>query len=596
MPPIGKGLPRRYPSAAARLKRREIIKQKEKPWYDDGPGTPALPGEPCRTPPHPDWTEPEKWVWERVCGGEAADFNGDLNLELNQSEPDAWTGLDRTRRTISPGFLRTILTRWPWKDAISEKGVSITGAIFEDCLDLEDAQIAGNLSLMHCSIKQANFVRVKIDGNLDFSGSAIHGSMELNDCEITQNLFIRKGAKITGIASLVGGMIGGQLDIEQASFQAEVDLNNCSIHNSLLLRDKTNLAKKISLISAKIGGNIEVIGVRMRANFDMDSCLVKRNILISSSSRIDGTIDMSHAEVGKQLGIVNSAFLTVIKAERTTIGDDFIIINSCIFGSLEAAHAEIGGNLTLNCPSLQQMDLWKSSIRGGVILGQDQGTSPNWISAGKISLRNTTIGWLTDRRDSWPEQIDLEGCTYGQLGGITGDPHQEADNRPASWFVDWLSRHQPYSPQPYEQCAKVLREAGHVAKANKVLFAGKVRERKEIIYSESKFRWAGRWILQASIGYGLGHYMFLSLLWILFFATIGTMVVRYCPGNGITPGWWECMLYSLDALLPFAKTAKSPEVLEPTTQLASIYFFVHKVVGWGLAFFLVAGLTGVTRK
>lgn len=72
MPPIGKGLPRRsslsrrYPSAAARLKRREIIKQKEKPWYDGGPGTPALPREPCRTPPHPSWTKPEKWGWEQL--------------------------------------------------------------------------------------------------------------------------------------------------------------------------------------------------------------------------------------------------------------------------------------------------------------------------------------------------------------------------------------------------------------------------------------------------------------------------------------------------------------------------------------------------
>ena len=43
-------------------------------WETGTPGVPALPGGKCLTPPHPDWLPSEKWAWERICRGEAADF------------------------------------------------------------------------------------------------------------------------------------------------------------------------------------------------------------------------------------------------------------------------------------------------------------------------------------------------------------------------------------------------------------------------------------------------------------------------------------------------------------------------------------------
>ena len=105
--PIGKGLPRRsshsrcYPSAAVRLKSREIIKQKEKPWYDGGPGTPALPGEPCRTPPHPSWTKPEKCAWEQLCITGTADF-------------EKYHGKGKEGATYATNQQKEVLRRFVW--------------------------------------------------------------------------------------------------------------------------------------------------------------------------------------------------------------------------------------------------------------------------------------------------------------------------------------------------------------------------------------------------------------------------------------------------------------------------------------------------
>ena len=148
--------------------------------------------------------------------------------------------------------------------------------------------------------------------------------------------------------------------------------------------------------------------------------------------------------------------------------------------------------------------------------------------------------------------------------------------------------------QPYEQCAKVLREAGQPGKANAVLFAGKVRERKEA-WKHNKWRWLGLWVLQASIGHGLGAYMFMSLLWVSALGAAGTVIIHQNPPASGALGWWGSLAYSLDMLLPFVKVAKAHEAMVPTGW-AAFYFYVHKLAGWLLGFFVVAGLTGLTKK
>ena len=83
--------------------------------------------------------------------------------------------------------------------------------------------------------------------------------------------------------------------------------------------------------------------------------------------------------------------------------------------------------------------------------------------------------------DAWPKKIELHGFTYNSLGGLgssAGIPR-----RGSRWFVEWLAKHKPYTPQPYQDCAKVLREMGHPEMANDVLYAGREREREQALLS-----------------------------------------------------------------------------------------------------------------
>ena len=166
----------------------------------------------------------------------------------------------------------------------------------------------------------------------------------------------------------------------------------------------------------------------------------------------------------------------------------------------------------------------------------------------------------------------------------------------AFWFIDWLSRQAGYTPQPYEQCAKVLREAGQPGKANQGLLAGKggsAGRPSKTGKSGAGLGWA---CMEWLVGHGIGQYSFLSLTWVVLFGAAGAALAFWQPPAGVPAwGWWRSIAYSLDTLLPFLKLGKANEGLV-FTQWVAVLFYFQKLLGWFLGFFVVTGLTGLTRK
>lgn len=169
--------------------------------------------------------------------------------------------------------------------------------------------------------------------------------------------------------------------------------------------------------------------------------------------------------------------------------------------------------------------------------------------------------------------------------------------RPSKWFVDWLSHHQPYSPQPYEQCSKVLREAGQPDKANAVLYAGKERERASLRKPGvwPGWRWLGQSFLRATIGYGLGYRYCWSLIWAIALIYVGAVVFASSDAN-----WpktiWRCFGYSLDMMLPVVQLAKDHYDKVDLNGWQRYYFYFHQLSGFVLASVVLAGLAGVIRR
>lgn len=113
-------------------------------------------------------------------------------------------------------------------------------------------------------------------------------------------------------------------------------------------------------------------------------------------------------------------------------------------------------------------------------------------------------------------------------------------DRPASWFTDWLVKQKKYSPQPYRQCARVLREAGQSEKANAVLFANTDRERDE---PDGRY---GRWLF-------------------------------------------------LNRLIPLVDLHPSFKIATDLGLGPSAWFMFQTLCGWFLAALIIAGLAGVGK-
>ena len=159
--------------------------------------------------------------------------------------------------------------------------------------------------------------------------------------------------------------------------------------------------------------------------------------------------------------------------------------------------------------------------------------------------------------------------------------------RSAEWFEQWLGRQEVYSSQPYEQLAHVLQNNGDVGKATEILYAGKERERR----ASSGARYVWMTTLKLVVGYG--YHIERALYWALGFVFVGWLVLlatkqtrKYDVPIGIT--------YSFDMLLPLLALRKKHYDID-LDDLPRCYFYVHKVVGYILASFLVVGLSGLTK-
>ena len=422
-----------------------------------GPGSAEererLPGEPCQTDPLPGWSEPEKWVWGRVCEGQIANFNARYGANLDPKSAEGW----KTDRELSARFLETILLHDPFRGAQTRNGVRIVGAWFRQKVDLANA---------------------KLDRQLWLDGSRFESNVTLSSLK-SLDLISLQGSKFTGM----------------------LDMDSVEVGTSLFMRH-AEFAEPIILYFARIGANL----------------------------------DLSGAEFG-------------------------------------------------------DLDLTGTRIDGELRLGSTQRDPPKWRDGARLTLRNTVVDALQDRRDSWPRSHELEGFTYKQLGGFGAGEGADIAARKSGWFIDWLARDESYSPQPYEQLAAVLRNAGHRDKAGDILYAGRERERE----TATALRWWGMTFLNYAIGYGYGYRYFYSLGWIVALVGLGVVVLRLTEEHRrheIPLG----IAYSLDMLLPIIRLRDRhyDEDIDLSAG-ARHYFYVHKIMGYVLASFLVAGLSGITQ-
>jgi hypothetical protein len=436
-------------------------------------------------------------------------------------------------------------------------------------------------------------------------------------------------AKFKDILKLIGITVTGTmsfnakgvLDPGEKSFDKEVILNSAIIGRDLILNEAA-FRDKVEMYNARVGDR-----------------LIMRNASFSES------LSMNEISVGSNLNLAESIFDKEVKLKVAKIGRNVYLNEAKFKDRIDMTGIDVTGSLFFEGGSFSKdIDISLSKI--GII--NYQGTYLETLNLTGTHVNKVLVE--STEKVKWPNKLILHGFTYDQffLTGEKGDTIQNED-----LYKAWMKKMEPYSPQPYEQAATVLRQSGEPELANTMLYAGKERERDEA-WSEHDI---GKWFLftglNYTIGYGLGTRYFRALWWLLGLILSGTLVCLSArkhenlselvvprvktnqngdsnnpaksnkpatsqgadnlenvasekkPGTDQSaeislkpdakpPNVWVCGFYSLDVLLPLIKLwGKHERIDMPPWQC--YYFYIHKMFGWLLATFVVAGLTGLTQ-
>lgn len=245
---------------------------------------------------------------------------------------------------------------------------------------------------------------------------------------------------------------------------------------------------------------------------------------------------------------------------------------------------------------------------------------------GEVDLSCSTLGRLEDDDMSWPpcssgdgrasrktRKLKLCGLQYGSLES----KNEKSEKDQAKWRLDWLDSAETYSPQPYEELARVYRETGHSDLAQRVMMRQQREKRRR-----NGLTWLGRaWNLFLGVTVGHGYRPQRILLALVALAIFGSAVFYHAQDKGVMEAVaadksstsapvsakdcksdYPCFyppVYSVELLIPVVNLRHVqywlPDISKPKGIWYAAYTWFAIVFGWASATALVAGLTRLWR-
>jgi hypothetical protein len=304
---------------------------------------------------------------------------------------------------------------------------------------------------------------------------------------------------------------------------------------------------KVDLGDGRIGGGLNLTGSKVNGKLDMAGLQVGANVLLGRGAQYSGEIDLFVGKVGGNLDLAGGTF----------------------HNNVDFSGSQIGGFLRLG------------SVNRG---------SAHWPGNPLLTLRIAKAEVVQSLQDSWPDRLELTGFTYRNLTYATDDDHTMG--RGADWFKAWLSKQKTFTPEPYQQLAAVLRNQGRPETADEILYAGKERERADLQFPSHTALTASKWFI------GYGYHLFWSVYWILGFVVAGIILLwisRQGPRISRHYNFLYGAIYSFDLLLPIIKLREKHYKIV-LNGWVRYYFYFHKIMGYVLGGFLIAGLSGLLPK
>ncbi len=352
--------------------------------------------------------------------------------------------------TVRAAFLRFMLLGGDERAPVHEKGVQLQGAWVGDELDMRGATILTDVWLRYCTFVEA----------LIFRDASVKGSLALSDSKLAElagdgffckgDLFLER-VGISKVVRLLGAQIGGDLTCSGASFDNGGVIDRSVIKGCVFFQDKFIATGEVRLVSVQIGGD-----------------------LTCKSASFDG--GESDALVIDKAAIKGSVFFK----------DEFIAT-----GEVRLHIAQIAGNLNCQDATLKGGNGFALTGDGMCVQGALFFRNLKLVE-GDISLSSAHVGRLVDDKEIWGGTLVLDGFVYDSIAG--GAPTDAATR--IAWLDKQSAAHAgldkkgaEFTPQPWRQLIKVLREMGHAEDARQVSIAFEQRLRAANLIGQTPKDW-----------------------------------------------------------------------------------------------------------
>jgi hypothetical protein len=363
------------------------------------------------------------------------------------------------------------------------------------------------------------------------------------------------------------------------------------VYQDLLMGDHSEF-HDVSLLDANIGGQVDLDGSKVTGTLDMDSLQAEALFMRDVAEFHD--IILRDARIGGQLGLDGSKVTGTLDMTELRVGSGAFLRHGAEFdGPIIFYFGKVGTGLDFSNGLFKStVDLTAAQIGGDLVLGSSRDPTARWAGGTLLILRNAKADAIQDLSNSWPDKLDLNGFNYRSLGGIFAAKEDPMISRSVAWFDGWLGKQEPYTPAPYEQLAKVLRDEGRPEAADNVLYAGKERERAQSAGWRYIWMTANKWVI------GYGYHLERAFWWVFAFVAFGIEVL-WMSGEGQRNGMPYGIAYSFDLLLPIIQLRERHYKIDLglvcPVRYVRYYFYLHKIAGFVLASFLIAGISGLTK-
>jgi len=400
------------------------------------------------------------------------------------------------------------------RDSHFNPDVELGGAYFEQVLNLDGSSFAGDVGAYRLRVNGGvSIVRATVDGNFEADEFRAGG---------TANFF---GTKIMGSIHLRGANIGNDLDFGGIVANGPFS-DNVPEENPRSSVSKPRSAVDIS--NANIAGQLFMTGSKVPdGNVDLSGIFVGGSVWMEADTKLQCGLTLERGHIGNSVMLGSGRFyqidLTAVRIDRElrlesntepTKWDDF-----------EDSHYH-------DC---RRDPLPRQKL-------SNPAASSSWLV-----MRDAQIQAIRDTPAAWPKCITLGGLIYGRPPqNLSGKPEYlvsplhcgppwetpndslaaEAMSEPrdVTWWLNWLGRDPDVTVQAYAQLATSLDAAGNREQADSIRYYERQfeRDRNHGFFKKYFIDYPA----QGLVGFGIGSYALLALLWAGILLAISTVCLR----------------------------------------------------------------------